>query len=318
MDSFLKKQIAQRLASKDRFLCMYGRSTLTEKIYTDILRVVTEAVDKKLSLPAAVQVLSVYCAVLGNKHPVTLREAFYQTKRFFVSYRSFTAAVFRIASKLEITESALGIAPSLKGLVYGSLCIRTRRGHVFLSGESVIPHMEGAESVVCSAEVVLVVEKEAVFRLVLQELRAIEKAARTKILLVTGKGYPCRNTLRLLMHLAHLRVVGVFDCDAYGLCIYRTYKYGSRRHPLLRIPCMERIGVFLSETKDFSLLLSISQATKEYSLLVNLSALPELQKDTGPMLEKKKKASIEDVLQSTSIVQYLSAKLREHASFFSL
>lgn len=78
---------------------------------------------------------------------------------------------------------------------------------------------------------ILVVEKESVFRNIVNESSA-ERNFFASALLVTGKGYPCLFTRQLLKYLSvkypNIPIYGLFDCDPYGMDIYHCYKYGSR------------------------------------------------------------------------------------------
>ena len=78
---------------------------------------------------------------------------------------------------------------------------------------------------VSGADLVLVVEKDAVFQRLLEE-RILSKFPG--LVMVTGKGVPDLAT-RQLVHLlsVSLPVLIITDCDPYGLEIFLTYKYGS-------------------------------------------------------------------------------------------
>ena len=77
---------------------------------------------------------------------------------------------------------------------------------------------------VSGADLVLVVEKDAVFQRLLEE-RILSKFPG--LVMVTGKGVPDLAT-RQLVHLLSvtLPVLIITDCDPYGLEIFLTYKYG--------------------------------------------------------------------------------------------
>lgn len=88
----------------------------------------------------------------------------------------------------------------------------------------------------CQGHLAIVVEKEAVFKVLLQLAHSASTSASgriqwAKVVLVTGKGYPDHAT-RALVHLlaratcasgGAVRVVGLFDSDAYGVDIHRQY-----------------------------------------------------------------------------------------------
>ena len=82
-----------------------------------------------------------------------------------------------------------------------------------------------------NATFVLLIEKETVFRNIVDCSTIIEKAVGTFVS-ITGKGYPCISTKQFLklvsLKYPNIPIFGLFDCDPYGMDIYFVYKYGSR------------------------------------------------------------------------------------------
>ena len=80
--------------------------------------------------------------------------------------------------------------------------------------------------------IVLLVEKDSVFQWLVQHFEELIIQLGRKVLLVTGKGYPCLATREFLVGLRLLqrfsKFYGLFDFDPYGLEIFSVYKYGSK------------------------------------------------------------------------------------------
>jgi meiotic recombination protein SPO11 len=77
---------------------------------------------------------------------------------------------------------------------------------------------------------VLVIEKATVFQRLLSS-KFVEKSQNT-VTLITGGGYPDLPTRRFvaLCHVAGFRIIGIADCDPFGIEIMMTYKWGSLAH----------------------------------------------------------------------------------------
>jgi len=315
----MKRAISKIVLSKEEFLAMHSRTPLHAKVYDDILLLVGEVVTSKISIRKAAQVLCMYSTLLLCKHTVTTREMFYQKRALFKNTSQVQALIRAAASGLKVNSSAFNIVPSLKGLACGPFSITAHGMETHFSGVCAIPRLADGAAALSSADIVLVVEKEAIFHTLVQKKEEIEARVGKTMLIVTGKGYPCRNTLVLLMHLSHIKTVGIFDCDPHGLNIFKVYKQGSRKNPHLCLPRLSRAGVYLSEVENLAALSSILPSSKEYALLRNITpkqaAALDIAHDLAYMVLHQKKASIEDVLISASLPLYFSLKIRELFSY---
>ncbi|KAI5177906.1 meiotic recombination protein SPO11 [Nematocida sp. LUAm1] len=326
----LKKQVAKILQSKEDFLLEHKEVPAAEEFYRDILYLLSLLFKEKnifsSKLPIRViNCLSIYSVLLKEKKRITTRELFYRVKSTFIRQKDVSSSLRTILTRTKIQEEALRVIPSLKGMVYGECAyILKENAPVHLvSGVSLIPQMDEVQKVLCNYEILLVVEKEAIFTSICQDIKRIEESLGKRVLLITGKGYPCRNTLKFLMKIEQSKIFGLFDCDPHGIDIYTVYKNGSKNHPNLKVPSLRRIGVSLKETD--SLLLSI-HTSKEIQMLKRLStvythlnapldaSLIRTHKDIQDMLQTGKKASIEDVFKTQTVSQYLSIKIKEDLS----
>ncbi|OAG29202.1 meiotic recombination protein SPO11 [Nematocida displodere] len=323
----MKKELAKTIKHKSVFISIYGKNSFAEIIYNDIVLLVKDILTAKIKINLSIQILSVYWVILREPTAITTRELFYMTKAVFGTSQRLRNTLTRITHRLQTDLPSLKIVPSLKGLVCGEVILNQAPSPspspnqaptptLTLSGVSLIPQIAKDTEPLTKASVILVVEKEAIFSRAVHDLPRIERAIGARILLVTGKGYPCTNTLRFLMLFKTLPILGLFDCDPHGLHIFAIYKHGSRSRPLLCVPGIERLGVSFMDVDSTSTLPSTqtqtqTQTPKEQALLKGLA--PMLQGSTleeaQRMLIHQKKLSIEDVLISTSLSSYLISKM---------
>lgn len=165
---------------------------------------------------------------------------------------------------------------SPKGLVYGDIRLfQTRpQGLVVIdiktiNGPSNIPEIKKKSQcqLLGNPEFVLVVEKEAVFR-------DLCTSHFKPSVLVTGKGYPDKNTLAflncLLKSYPGIPVFGLIDSDPYGFQILANYKFGSTNNR--EYPGIQNIIYTGSKILDFlgtnnTLPLSLSDRRLGFSIL---------------------------------------------------
>ncbi|SPO47368.1 uncharacterized protein PSANT_05056 [Moesziomyces antarcticus] len=172
-----------------------------------------------------VRVLEVVQANLLAGRTMTKREV-------FNTQRASDLVVERLGQLLGCTRGSLGIVASTRGLVSGSMHLRSPDGRSVHSvrGETQrIPADIGAAWTVhltcpedCRGHVVLVVEKACVF----QRLLDLQIGS---LIVVTACGYADTATLQLVRLLAAspcpggVRVCGLFDGDPYGVDIHMHY-----------------------------------------------------------------------------------------------
>ncbi|KCZ74336.1 hypothetical protein H311_04700, partial [Anncaliia algerae PRA109] len=110
------------------------------------------------------------------------------------------------------------IKPSLKGLYCGK--VDFYYNEVVMNNYNkidFIPDLTSIDKVKFSDEFCLVIEKDSLFNYLCNFNRIKD------CLLVTGKGYPCTNTIKFLEKV-NIPIFGLFDFDPYGLNIYLNYK----------------------------------------------------------------------------------------------
>ena len=109
------------------------------------------------------------------------------------------------------------------------------------------------------ARFILVVEKEAIFSRLVEDNFATRKGG--ECLMLTGCGQPDLATRAFLKeccsaHSPDLPVLGLVDCNPYGLGILLTYSHGSKAHPEANawtIPQLHWLGLRGSDVEEQSL-----------------------------------------------------------------
>ncbi|KAI8593620.1 Spo11/DNA topoisomerase VI subunit A, partial [Geranomyces variabilis] len=215
----------------------------------------------------------VYCQILryakellDTNQTVTKREIFYRDVRLFKNQATVDAAVEDLACAFGVPRFCLRIVASAKGLVYGNLTLRLKDGSCVDCSQgsdgTLIPPTEQIAGLQTDARFVLVIEKDATFRTLLDHGFA---DTHGPCVLVTGKGYPDVATRQLVRRLSEMKLsqsslhdstdsdtfasqpaefdasssqsnensglripaLALVDCDPHGIEIFLCYKLGS-------------------------------------------------------------------------------------------
>ena len=194
-----------------------------------------------------VRVMEIVYRLLAANQCTTLRALYYALQSYFRNQEESNQAIVAVCKILKVSRHSLGIIASPKGLFCGSIEI-TRKG--IRSGHEVNHYFDGStmekEGILITSEwigwydngkskdgidiqivsknarVILVIEHEGVFR----RLAACRIFDRYPCILVTGKGNPDVAT-RALVYTLHrelgIPVVGLCDCDPFGVSLLSTY-----------------------------------------------------------------------------------------------
>lgn len=319
----LKGQIGDALLSRAEFAAR--RPGCRAGIYDHLAEIVSRATSaartpSRKDLLGMVQTLKVYEAVLSETDRITTRELFYRAPALFVSQRKVVSLVRAVSSRLSAEPADLNIVSALKGMFCGRVSFTYRDSECALEGVSLIPHMRDVCKVSTPARAVVVLEKEAAFSLISAAASTLEDRLGGPVLLVTGKGYPCWNTLRFLSLLDAPRIFGVFDFDPHGFMIYKVYKAGSRARPSLFVDRIERIGLAKEDIALASLppTAKLPLSERDSSALDSLLSSPFFNSpaetlslnDLVLMREAELKLEMEAVLvDSAHWVSYLSRRI---------
>ncbi|KAI4293197.1 meiotic recombination protein SPO11 [Pancytospora philotis] len=189
----------------------------------------------------ALKFLSVAYQCVATGTDRNKRSVYYEGVEIFGKQCAVDRLLKLYARRLGCAQDDLGIKPSLKGLVSGSIVFYASSGlgddggtKKELSGKYLIPDMSAVERIEHAVQLVLVVEKDSVFSM----------TVHPSIITVCGKGYPCRNTLALLVHLAlSATIFCLTDFDPHGLHIFLTYRKA--------VPSIRRIGLSAADLFEY-------------------------------------------------------------------
>ena len=215
----------------------------------------TRAMLKRFKSLAQIQKLKFYSILydmLNEDICRTKREIFYMAVPVFKSQKVVDHLVKSTSIKLGVSLDQ-HITASLKGLYFGPVRFYTR--DCVIQNSTLIPDMQRVLRVECDAASVVVIEKDALFSFI------IERTARDDILFVCGKGYPCRNTIRLLQAI-RAKKYGIFDFDPFGMHIFSTYKNS------LHCDSFERLGITSQDLFEYKVsekdLIDLAPRDKKY------------------------------------------------------
>eukprot|EP00547_Thalassionema_nitzschioides_P002914 CAMPEP_0194199334 /NCGR_PEP_ID=MMETSP0156-20130528/395_1 /TAXON_ID=33649 /ORGANISM="Thalassionema nitzschioides, Strain L26-B" /LENGTH=349 /DNA_ID=CAMNT_0038924219 /DNA_START=108 /DNA_END=1157 /DNA_ORIENTATION=- len=205
-----------------------SESKNTEKCFT---------LSQSRSFTSALMVLSYCHSLLLSNRSTTTREVYYFFVTHFRNQRECEQAIWDAADLLGVSRISLGLAASPKGWFCGSLKIVRKNNITDAAALSSIQGLpitrewlepEKDFEVRSNASCILVIEKEGIYNR-LSEDRFFETVP---CILVTGKGVPDLATRSLVWRLYQqfrLPVLGICDCNPYGIGVLFTYFRGSKR-----------------------------------------------------------------------------------------
>jgi DNA topoisomerase-6 subunit A len=232
-----KRTLSNTVYDKERKLLLLGSETF-ERRFLDVREV-------RKFMQTLLMAKIIYEALKNNEYP-TIRDLYYRGKHT-IRYRSFkksieeentwdeqkeSDAVLRdIEVYVGLLREDMLILSKEKGKVVGDLRIRSGDDVIDLSkmghgAYAIEPTPDLIEFLDVNAELVLVVEKDAVF----QQLHRAGFWKKYRAILVTSAGQPDRATRRFVRRLNEelkLPVYILTDADPYGWYIYSVFKIGS-------------------------------------------------------------------------------------------
>ncbi|KAL5700015.1 hypothetical protein ACHQM5_025520 [Ranunculus cassubicifolius] len=255
-----------------------------------------------------------------NKHG-SKRDIFYMHPSVFSEQAVVDRAINDICVLLSCSRHNLNVVSVGKGLVMGWLrFVEGERKYDCIKIPSTahpIPvNVEEVRDIVCVADYILVVEKEAVF----QRLANDNFCDTHRCIVITGRGYPdvsTRRFLRLLIENLGLPAYCLVDCDPYGFDILTIYRFGSMEMAydakFLRVPEIRWLGAFPSDSDKYQLpeqcLLPLTTEDKRKAEAMLLrcylqQAVPQWRLELQVMLQSGVKFEIEAL--SVSSISFLS------------
>ncbi|XP_063701627.1 meiotic recombination protein SPO11 [Culicoides brevitarsis] len=253
----------------------------------------------------------------------TKRELYYRDVELTESQRLTDAVLNDISCLLDEPLWKLGVLSSSKGLIVGDLVISMSNGTLVDcrsdQGTIVPADISSISGVESSAKYILIVEKDTVFKKLLDD--DIFGRISTKLILVTGKGYPDVNTRHIVKYLIdtlHIPAYILVDADPHGIEIMFTYRFGSlalAHLDQLAAPSIQWIGLRPSDIVELqipSLSLTYEDIKKLDEMLERPYITEDLRSQLTEMRKTKKKAEIEalSTFSSTFLLdQYLPSAI---------
>jgi meiotic recombination protein SPO11 len=241
-----------------------------------------------------IRVMKILLRLLRLGTSTTVRDIYYQDVNLFnKEQRIARKMIHTFATSLGVSpEEGLCVYPGQKGMAYGEIIIQlppskkepTQR-LIDIKEPGLIPiltHEPLCEyRLVCgNPKAIVVLEKEAVFRSLSSSL---QKSKDHDMIVVTGKGFPCKLTRRFIS-LLELMIPGIpvlvfVDADIYGIEICATYRYNSTTETGRLLDCgdfqprnLQYMGPYLSEYQSGFLDIDTKEWLRMQRFLINHSA----------------------------------------------
>ncbi|KAI9469514.1 Spo11/DNA topoisomerase VI subunit A [Coemansia mojavensis] len=235
------------------------------------------------------------------------RDVYYRYKHILHNVSNVSKLCQQVAEFLGICSSQLNIIPSPKGMVFGSVDIELRNGTTtscLLKNGQYIPPVCLVQ-VICRHEVkaIILVEKQTAFQAILE---CGFSQHFPWAMLITGKGYPDKNTCQFIEQTSHgIPVYAIVDYDPDGACIYKTYaEYCSTKSPCrsantiwaglhCTLARVDRWGLDVSKMAEYTQ----RDRKLSMSLIKHWVDVPEYRRRMSKMVYCGKKVELEAVTQ---------------------
>lgn len=230
-----------------------------------------------------------HSSLVGERH-LTLRDVYYLDTQLFRSQAWSNWAITAVTDILRMTRDSLNVVASPRGLVCGSFSYTLDGKTVDCQAVTPIsPFSSEITSVSGQFQFALVVEKETVF----QRIVSSGFLEANPCVLITGKGYPCLATRKLLARVNELHpttpMYCLVDCDPHGMSIFAQYKFGSIQHSLesLGVTTMTWLGLRADELSRLHLPKScrVKLTNRDKSLIDSMMERKSVRND--PELSKQ-------------------------------
>ncbi|ORY89229.1 Spo11/DNA topoisomerase VI subunit A [Syncephalastrum racemosum] len=208
------------------------------------------------------RVLDIIHESLSRNEMVSKREIYYRDVNLFKTQDVINKIIDNLSRYYNVPRSSLHVTTAVKGILQGAAKITLKNDRVidcahwqrdrdsdYCSDEQgvLIPPMSDVKSVHCTANLILIIEKESTFR---HLISANFFSHFPHALILTGRGYPDLATRSIVNYLSRITQAGFYcltDFDPYGIEIYSVYKWGSKVHdfdaPNLTMPRLELLGL---------------------------------------------------------------------------
>lgn len=197
---------------------------IKEDIQNEVLLILSSCIDE--SKLRSLRFLQIVYRHVTTGDFILRRSIYYEDVCIFKNQGRVNSLISRYTKRFQCMQEDLRIKSGSKGIFHGFLIFYYKDFVSHAAGRNLIPDMDEIEKIECENQNVFVIEKESV----------LDKVVSKTHITVCGKGYPCRNTIKLLKLLEDkCRIFCITDFDPYGLHIFTNYqKY---------IKSIRRIGI---------------------------------------------------------------------------
>lgn len=190
-----------------------SRKGLKEMIEEEVTSILSSSMDD--TVLGNLKFLQIVYTRLNSENLVLRRSIYYEAVGIFKNQNRVNSLIGHYSKKFGCNQEDFKIKSGSKGIFYGQLTFHYKKRLVQVHDKNLIPDMDEVESVECEVQNVVVIEKESIFN----------KAIGNMHITVCGKGYPYKNTIKLLKMLeSRCRLFCLTDFDPYGLHIFLNYK----------------------------------------------------------------------------------------------
>uniref|UniRef100_A0A182SYD8 DNA topoisomerase (ATP-hydrolyzing) n=1 Tax=Anopheles maculatus TaxID=74869 RepID=A0A182SYD8_9DIPT len=278
-------------------------------------------------LQLMVKLLATIYQLLATGTSCTKRELYYLHLDVAQTPAYTYAALDDICALLDADAWEMNVFNTSKGLIAGSMVLTLSDGQAIDCGAhrwgTAVPLDVGSVVAIrLNARLVLVVEKDTVFKRLLED-GILNKFPNT-VVLVTAKGYPDVSTRLLLKKIADWSKVPIYalmDADPHGIEIFCVYKFGSlamvHQQRSLAVPSMRWIGLFPSDIELLGLQ-GVPLRERELKRIEQMIKRPytegHIQRELLLLCQLATKAEIESLYNIASdfiTTVYLKSKFKE-------
>jgi meiotic recombination protein SPO11 len=189
----------------------------------------------------------------------TKRDVFYMDVNSFEKQTVSDSLLEDLSAMLQVTRTSLNISASSKGIVVGRISFKEKGDFIDCraigAGKAISPNIDDIEDLDTDAEMVLVIEKDAVFN----RLSEDHFYDYVPSILITAKGQPdvaTRQFLKKINDELNLPIFSLMDADPYGFEIMRVYSVGSKALSFesshLAVPNIKWLGLLPSDLSQES------------------------------------------------------------------
>lgn len=228
---------------------------------TDLVLLGKQRIERQFRSLGSVKSVQQLAVAMKHLHEIldrnihqTKRDLFYMSVNEFENQNTSDNLIEDIGAMLQVTRPSLNINASAKGAVVGHLQYNEVGDFIDCTkigaSKSISPNIDDITNMQSDAELVLIIEKEAIFSR-LAEDRFFDYVPS---IIITAKGQPDMATRMFLKKIndeLKLPMLAIMDADIYGFEILRVYSVGSKALSFeaanLAVPNIKWMGLLPSD-----------------------------------------------------------------------